>query len=95
MGEDYLDETELEILRKAGIISRTEGKGKKPQHIVFVDNEEEGECHLKILFTRKRFNSVVCGSAPVRLTYKIIPGCRRRYFHGAIRVYSKSRLETT
>jgi U3 small nucleolar RNA-associated protein 11 len=40
---DDLDETELEILREAGIISRsrTKGKSKKPKHIVFVDTKEE------------------------------------------------------
>lgn len=44
VGEDCLDETEVEILRKAGVISnsRPKGRSKKSQHIVFVDNEEEG-----------------------------------------------------
>jgi U3 small nucleolar RNA-associated protein 11 len=47
--EDDLDEDELEILRDAGVILRSRsnlGKGgKKPKHIVFVDDEEEGAFH--------------------------------------------------
>lgn len=43
-GEDDLDEEELEILREAGVVprSRSKGKGKKPRHIVFVDDEAAG-----------------------------------------------------
>jgi len=44
--EGELDDEELQILKDAGIISRpSKGKGKgrrKPKHIVFVDNEDEG-----------------------------------------------------
>ena len=42
--EDDLGEDELEILKGAGIISRSQskGKGNKPTHIIFVDDEEEG-----------------------------------------------------
>jgi hypothetical protein len=34
----------LEILRDADVISRSQSKGfgKKPKHIIFVDDEEEG-----------------------------------------------------
>jgi U3 small nucleolar RNA-associated protein 11 len=42
--EDDLDEHELDILREAGIVSPSlaKGKGKKPKHILFVEDEEEG-----------------------------------------------------
>jgi hypothetical protein len=42
--EDDLGEDELEILKGAGIISRSQskGRGNKPTHIIFVDDEEEG-----------------------------------------------------
>jgi len=40
---DHLDEEECQILGDAGIISQRKPKGRrKSNHIVFVENEEEG-----------------------------------------------------
>jgi U3 small nucleolar RNA-associated protein 11 len=50
--EDDLDQDELHILREAGIIcgTRLKGKGNKPKHIVFVEDEQEG-VHCILIFT--------------------------------------------
>lgn len=44
--DDELDEEEREMLQDAGILSRSQSKGKgkakMPRHIVFVDDEAEG-----------------------------------------------------
>jgi hypothetical protein len=48
--EGLLDDEELQIIKDAGIIPRLskgrENGRRKPKHIVFVDNEEEGSSIL-------------------------------------------------
>lgn len=49
----------MEVLREAGVISRSrsKGKGKKPKHIVFVDDDEEGADLLSFLLQRNQLTS--------------------------------------
>jgi hypothetical protein len=58
--KDDLDEDELEILRDAGIIScsRLMGNGRKPKHVVFVDDKEEGAHHILRLSIEDLINLV-------------------------------------
>ncbi|KAG1784187.1 small-subunit processome [Suillus placidus] len=45
-GEDALDETDLETLREAGVIPPETKRRPPPRHIIFAENETEGECIL-------------------------------------------------
>ena len=58
-GDDELEETELDVLRQAGVIQASQ-KSKRPnrstKHLIFVDNEEEGK---KNLLRRKSLSLIV------------------------------------
>jgi U3 small nucleolar RNA-associated protein 11 len=45
-GEDALDETDLKTLREAGVIPPETKRRPPPRHIIFAENDTEGECIL-------------------------------------------------
>ncbi|KAG1889515.1 u3 small nucleolar RNA-associated protein 11 [Suillus subluteus] len=55
-GEDALDETDLETLREAGVIPPETKRRPPPRHIIFAENETEGES--KQLSQRRYSNQV-------------------------------------
>ncbi|KAG2045077.1 small-subunit processome [Suillus americanus] len=77
-GEDALDETDLETLREAGVIPPETKRRPPPRHIIFAENETEGEYIFKAIISAAIFKPMDVERADVDLGWKTVESASSR-----------------